>query len=132
MVLHVRRGAHLPEHGKHKGDNGQEAQRQDPEDVQNVRDSVTDGTRDSTAHARSPRPVDLVASGTGGQEAYEQDHAAEGTHRGADNDKGHLECFDPQETEVKHSVQHNDDQTAAPVHGAAEDGHADEAHDGGD
>lgn len=128
MALHIGRGAHVPEHGKDKRDDGQEAQSQNPEDVQDVRNAIADGTRDPSTDTRPPSTIDLVAGRTSGQESHKQDHAAQGTHRGTNDDKDHLQCFDPQESQIEHPVQHYDEQATAPVHRPAEDDHSDETH----
>lgn len=89
-------------------------------------------TRDPAADTRSPRLVHLIPGGTGCQAAHEQDHKAEGGHRGADHHEDHLHRFDPQQAEVEDGVEHDDGQRGTAVHGAAEDRHADQAHHGGD
>lgn len=61
VALNIRRGAHIPKHREREGDNGQEAKRKDPHDVQNVRDAKADGTGNTTTHTRPPRSIDLVA-----------------------------------------------------------------------
>lgn len=132
MALHIRGGAHIPEHGECEGDNGQEAKRKDPNDVQNVRDPEADGAGNTATHTRPPRSIDLVAGSTCRQEPHKQDHAAQSAHRGPDYDEDHLQGLDPQESQVEHPIQHNDDQATASVHGPAEDHHSDEAHDGSD
>lgn len=99
--LHVRVGAHVPEHGKDERYHRQEAQNQDPHNLQNVRDSHKHRARDATTNARSPRPVHLVAGRTGRQKSHKQDHQPERRHRSTDHHEDHLNGFNPTEQNKK-------------------------------
>ena len=83
----------------------------------------------ASADASPPSPVDLGPCGPGGQEADAEYHEADGGHAGADDREDHLHCFDPTEPQMEDLVQHEDAESRAPVHRAAERPHAQATHD---
>lgn len=131
MRLYIWGRAHLPEHGEHEGDDRQAAHHENPKDIQHIREAHKDGTGNTAADARPPRPVDLVARRPGGQKAHEQDQEAKRSHHRANDNYGRLDPLNPQEAQIEHPVQHDDRQAGAAVHRTTEDHHSDQAHNGG-
>lgn len=95
MALHIRWGAHIPEHGKHECNAGQEAQRQDPHNVQYVGDAHANRTRNASTNTGPPRSIDLVTGVARGKEAHKENHKSQSAHRSPDDDEDHLQCLDP-------------------------------------
>lgn len=102
--------AHLPEDREDECDDAEEAQDDDPNDFQHIRDDHEHGARDATADTRAPRSINFMSRGARRQKADEQNHEAERRHRGRDDHEDYLNRFDPQQLQVKDVIEHDDRQ----------------------
>jgi hypothetical protein len=123
-------GAHFPEERENESDNSEEAQNDNPNNFQNVRDEHKDRTTNSTADSRSPSAINFMPRRSSGQASDEQYHESNCCHRCGNNDENHLYCFNPEQLEMENDVEHDDRERSAAIHCRTENAHANQQHDG--
>lgn len=139
---------HFPEESENEGHNAQETENHNPDDFQYVCDDHENCARYSSTNTWTPSSVHFVTccawnhnihqiiwtshlmlpSLTCCETSNEENHESKCSHRYCNDDKDHLNSFNPWKLQVEYMIKHDEWKWGASIHSRTENSDTDEQH----